>query len=86
MCPVANPLAQNRVNYLARADHARDQVTNRAHMRGSAACCDFTQFFAASALIILPQKARFKHEVGNEKEEILRYPPSYHCREFKKEA
>jgi hypothetical protein len=29
--------------------------------------CDFTRNFAASELIILPQKPSFEHEVGNEK-------------------
>jgi hypothetical protein len=48
--------------------------------------CDFAHFPAASELIILPQKAPFKHEVGSEKKEILRPLPPYHCREFKKEA
>jgi len=28
----------------------------------------------------------FTHEVGNEKEEILRSLPAYPCREFEKEA
>ena len=48
--------------------------------------CDFTHFPAASDLIILPQKAPFKHKIGNEKLEILQPLPPYHCREFKKEA
>jgi hypothetical protein len=38
--------------------------------------CDFTQFFAASALIKLPQRFSNEHKVGNEKEEILRTLPS----------
>src|SRR5713226_2293133 len=37
--------------------------------------CDFTQFFAAPALIKLPQRFSFEHKVGNEKEEILRSLP-----------
>jgi hypothetical protein len=37
--------------------------------------CDFTRNFAASELIILPQKPSFEHEVGNEIEEILRSLP-----------
>jgi len=48
--------------------------------------CDFTHFFAAPAPIKLPQGFSFKHEVENEKKEILRSLPPYHCREFKKEA
>src|SRR6266849_11145694 len=38
--------------------------------------CDFTQFFAASALIKLPQRFSNEHKVGNDKEEILRTLPS----------
>ena len=37
--------------------------------------CDFPHFFAASALIKLPQLFSFEHKVGNEKEEILRSLP-----------
>ncbi|HEX6477867.1 MAG TPA: hypothetical protein VF043_03410 [Ktedonobacteraceae bacterium] len=46
-------------------------------MRSEAAYhfCDFTQFFAAPALIKLPQRFSFEHEVENEKEEILRSLP-----------
>jgi hypothetical protein len=29
--------------------------------------CDFTRYFAASELIILPQEPSFEHDVGNEK-------------------
>src|SRR5438067_7670334 len=37
--------------------------------------CDFTHFFAASALIKLPQRFSFELKVGNEKEKILRSLP-----------
>ena len=48
--------------------------------------CDFTHFFAAPELIILPQKSSFEHEVRNENKEILQPLPPYHCREYKKAA
>jgi hypothetical protein len=46
--------------------------------------CDFTQFSADPAPIILPHGYAFKHEVGNEKWEILQPLPPYHCRKYKK--
>jgi hypothetical protein len=48
--------------------------------------CDFTQFSAASAPIILPCETPFQHEAGNYIEGISLPLPPYRCHEFKKEV